>query len=85
MTWDEKIELAKLLNNCQYKDAVEFVSNKEIDPQAMDIFVTGFDLTKIELLKPIGSIIIQYEPDKLDWRSGLMLETIKEALKQEGV
>lgn len=81
MTWDEKIRLCGLLNNDQYEEAVEYIQDKEIDPQAMDMFVTGFDISEYELLRPIETIILAYDPKSLDWRSGFRLETMKEALK----
>lgn len=81
MTWDEKIEMVKLLNNDQYKETVEYVQDKVIDPQAMDMFVTGFDISECELLRPIETIIMTYDLNSLDWRSGLRLETMKEYLK----
>ena len=83
MTWDEKVEMVGLLNNGQYADAVEYVRDKEIDPQAMDMFVTGFDITEYELLRPIENIITSYDSNSLDWRSGVRLETMKEILKNK--
>ena len=82
MTWDEKIEMVGLLNNGQYAGAVEYVRDKEIDPQAMDMFVTGFDITEYELLRPIENIITAYDSNSLDYRSGIRLETMKLFLKK---
>ena len=53
MTWDEKVEMVKFLNDGNYENAVSYISEKEVDNQAMDMFVTGFDLTKMDLLNPI--------------------------------
>ena len=83
MIWDEKVKMVGLLNNGQYADAVEYVRDKEIDPQAMDMFVTGFDITEYELLRPIEDIITSYDSNSLDWRSGVRLETMKEILKNK--
>lgn len=83
MTWDEKVEMVGLLNNGQYKEAVEYIRNKEIDPQAMDMFVTGFDITEYELLRPIEDVITSYDSNSLDWRSGVRLETMKQFLKKK--
>ena len=83
MTWDEKVEMVGLLNNGQYEEAVEYIRGKEIDPQAMDMFVTGFDITEYELLRPIEDIITSYDSNSLDWRSGVRLETMKEVLKRK--
>ena len=83
MTWDEKVELVGLLNSGQYEEAVEHIQGKEIDPQAMDMFVTGFDITEYELLRPIENIITAYDSNSLDWRSGVRLETMKQFLKKK--
>ena len=80
MEWNEKKELCTLLNNGEYADAVEFIRNKEIDPQAMDMFITGFDLTMYQILKPIKDIILSYDGSKLDWRSKFRLELLKEKM-----
>lgn len=83
MTWDEKIEMVKFLNNGEYEQAVSYISGKEVDNQAMDMFVTGFDLTKMELLKPLKDFIINFDSGLLDFRSGLRLETMKEYFKEQ--
>lgn len=80
MEWNDKIELCTLLNNGNYAESVEFISNKDIDPQAMDMFITGFDLTKYQMLQPIKDIILSYDSRKLDWRSSYRLELLKEKL-----
>ena len=81
MEWNDKVSLAKLLNNGKYAEAVDFLKGKDIDAQAMDIFITGFDLTKVELLQPIKDVILSYDSQLLDWRSAVRLETAKELLK----
>lgn len=81
MEWNDKVELAKLLNNDKYAEAVDFIKGKDIDAQAMDMFITGFDLTKIELLQPIKDVILSYDSQLLDWSSAVRLETAKELLK----
>lgn len=80
MEWNEKIELCTLLNNGNYTEAVEFIRNKDIDPQAMDMFITGFNLTKFQMQRPIKDIILSYDSSKLDWRSSFRLELLKEKL-----
>lgn len=47
---------------------------------ARDLFITGFDLTKFQMLQPIKDIILSYDSSKLDWRSSLRLELLKEEL-----
>ena len=80
MEWNDKIELCTLLNNGNYAETVEFIRNKDIDPQAMDMFITGFNLTKFQMLLPIKDIILSYDSSKLDWRSSFRLELLKEEL-----
>lgn len=83
MTWDEKVEMVKFLNDGNYEEAVSYISEKEVDNQAMDMFVTGFDLTKMELLNPIKDFVMNFDSGLLDFRSGLRLETMKEYLKSQ--
>lgn len=78
MTWDEKIKMVELLNDGSYEDAVAYISGKEVDNQAMDMFVTGFSLTQMKLLHPIKDLIVSFDSSKLDWRSSIRLETMKE-------
>lgn len=80
MEWNDKIQMAKLLNNGKYAEAVEFIKDKEIDTQAMDMFITGFDLTQCALLEPIRNFILSYDSGGLSWRSSLRLEFAKEEL-----
>lgn len=80
MEWNDKIELCTLLNNGNYAESAEFIRNKDIDPQAMDMFITGFDLTKFQMLQPIKDIILSYDSSKLDLRSSFRLEFLKLAL-----
>lgn len=80
MEWNDKIELCTLLNNENYAEAVEFIRNKDIDPQAMDMFITGFELTNFQMLQPIKDIILSYDSSKLDWRTSFRLELLKEEL-----
>ena len=81
MVWDDKVELAKLLNNDKYAEAVDFIKGKDIDAQAMDMFITGFDIAKIELLQPIKDVILSYDSQLLDLRSAVRLGAAKEFLK----
>ena len=80
MEWNDKIEMAQLLNNGNYAEAVEFIKDKEMDAQAMDMFITGFDLSQWKLLEPIRSLILSYDSGMLDWSSTLRLELAKEKL-----
>ena len=85
MTWDEKVEMVKFLNDGNYENAVSYISEKEVDNQAMDMFVTGFDLTKMDLLNPIKDFVMNFDSGLLDFRSGLRLETMKKYLKSQSL
>lgn len=85
MTWDEKIEMVKFLNNGEYEQAVLYISKKEVDSQAMDMFVTGFDLTKMNLLNPIKQLIMNFDSGLLHFRSGLRLEIMKQHFEENGI
>lgn len=54
MSWEDKCKMVSLLNEGKYKEAVDLFSNEQDwDDQAVDMFVTGFDLTQRELIRPI--------------------------------
>ena len=85
MNWNDKVELAKALNQERYADAVNIIKEHEedIDNTDMDMFATGFLLTECELLKPIEHIIRKYENESVgdfrsDMRIGMMLEKLNE-------
>lgn len=81
MEWNDKVELVKLLNNGKYAEAVDLIKGKDIDAQAMDMLVIGFDLTKIELLQPIKDVILSYDNQLLTLMSAIRLEAAKGLLK----
>lgn len=83
MTWDEKVIMVRLLNDDDYKAAVDYLSTKDVDNQAMDMFVTGFSLTEMELLNPVKDLIMNFDSNNLDLRSGIRLETMKEYFKEK--
>ena len=54
MSWEDKCKMVSLLNEGNYKEAVNlFAKEQDWDDQAVDMFVTGFDLTQCELIRPI--------------------------------
>ena len=86
MDWNNKTELAKLLNNHKYEEAISMFSKEdEWDSQTIEIFVTGFDITKCDLLEPIKDRFLKLEDEKivdsLSFRSSIRLLTIIEILK----
>ena len=83
MTWNEKVIMVGLLNDDDYKAAVDYLSTKDVDNQAMDMFVTGFSLTEMELLNPIKDLIMNFDSNNLDLRSGIRLKTMKEYFKDK--
>lgn len=83
MTWNEKAIMVRLLNDGYYKAAVDYLSTKDVDNQAMDMFVTGFSLTEMELLNPVKDLIMDFDSNNLDLRSGIRLETMKEYFKDD--
>lgn len=83
MTWDEKVIMVRLLNDDDYKAAVDYLSTKDVDNQAMDMFVTGFSLTEMELLNPVKDLIMNFDSNNLGLRSGIRLETMKEYFKDK--
>ena len=52
MTWDDKVELAKALNNADYDKVVIILQrNQDIDNQAADMFITGISMREEEVSK----------------------------------
>ena len=78
MEWDKKVEMCQALNNGEYARAVEMLRvEPKIDAQAMDMFITGFDLCQMPLLKPIKYILSNYDESNLDLRTIIRLGFIK--------
>ena len=78
MEWNKKRKMAALLNKGQYKEAVDLMKDEQDwDGQAVDMFITGFDLSQSHLCGEIKDRLIEYDSGKLDWRSALRLETLK--------
>lgn len=85
MTWEDKVKMVKHLNKGEYDEAVKFFDEHkdDIDNQALDMFVTGFDLRECEKLKPIKDLILRYDNIESDSiRSSVRLEYMIEYLKQ---
>lgn len=77
MKWEDKIEMVRLLNNGQYKEAVDFFSKEQDwDEQAVEMFVNGFDLTQCELLEPIKERICSVKV--VDFRTAVRLAVIQD-------
>lgn len=81
MTWEDKVQLCNLSNNGKEQEMIEHFKQHidEIDPQAMDMFITAvtIDDNITEKLSDIRDFVIQYDTSKLDLRTGLRLECIK--------
>lgn len=81
MTWEDKVQLCNLSNNGKEQEMIEHFKQHidDIDPQAMDMFITAvtIDDNITEKLSGIKGFIMQYDSNKLDFRTGLRLECIK--------
>ena len=82
MDWERKVEMVELLNNGKYEEAVALFGNeREWDDQAVDMFVTGFDLTQCHLLRPIKERINAVTTS--NYRIALRLAAIEVNLGEE--
>lgn len=81
MTWEDKVQLCNLSNNGKEQEMIEHFKQHidDIDPQAMDMFITAvtIDDNITKKLSDIKDFIMQYDSNKLDFRTGLRLECIK--------
>lgn len=78
MEWNKKRKMAALLNKGQYKEVVDLMKDEQDwDGQAVDMFITGFDISQSHLCGEIKDRLLEYDSGKLDWRSALRLETLK--------
>jgi len=84
MTWDDKVEMCQHLNSSEYTEATNlFLKNIDIlDDQAVDMFVSGIELTKECLSKDIGSHKIIAEKIK-NRKTDSMRTAIRMALYEE--
>ena len=81
MTWENKTEMIRLLNNEKYEEAVDFFRKEnDWDDQAVEMFVLGFNLTKSELLNPIKERIVNVTSP--DFRTAFRLAIIQEELEK---
>ena len=78
MKWDKKVKMATLLNKEQYKEAIEMMKEEEDwDSQAVDMFITGFDLSLSHLCGEIKDRLLEYNSAGMDLTSRLRLEMLK--------
>lgn len=82
MTWEDKVQLCSLSNNGQEQEMIEYFKQHidNIDPQAMDMFITAVNIDDniTNKLSDIKDFILQYDSSNFDFRTGLRLECIKE-------
>lgn len=87
MTWEDKVQLCSLSNNGKEQEMIEHFKQHidDIDPQAMDMFITAVNIDDniANKLSDIKDFVMQYESSKLDFRTGLRLEYIKRLLKEK--
>lgn len=78
MEWNKKRKMAALLNKGQYKEAVDLMKDEQDwDGQAVDMFITGFDLSWFHLCGDIKDRLLKYNSDRMDWKAALKLEMLK--------
>ena len=78
MEWNKKQKMAALLNKGQYREVVDLMKDEQDwDGQAVDMFITGFDISQSHLCGEIKDRLLEYDSGKLDLRSGLRLEMLK--------
>lgn len=66
MTWSEKVELVKCLNQSRYEEAVRIViSHKDdIDYSDIEMFILGFNLSHFKLLIPLKDLIEKFSEEQ---------------------
>ena len=78
MKWDKKVKMATLLNKGQYKEVVDLMKDEQDwDSQAVDMFITGFDLSWFYLCGEIKDRLLEYNSVGMDLTSRLRLEMLK--------
>ena len=78
MKWDKKVKMATLLNKGQYKEVVDLMKDEQDwDSQAVDMFITGFDLSWFHLCGEIKDRLLEYNSVGMDLTSRLRLEMLK--------
>lgn len=82
MTWEDKVKLCNLSNKGKEQEMIEHFKQHidDIDPQAMDMFITAvtIDDNITEKLSDIKDFILQYDSNKFGWRTRFRLQVIKE-------
>lgn len=82
MDWNTKIKMVEALNKGNYEQAVSiFSQDKDWDSQAIDMFITGFNLSEHRLLEPLKERILNTDSEYLSSGAALRWETIREAFK----
>jgi hypothetical protein len=84
MTWEDKVEMARLFNNGLYEEAIGlFRKQEDWDMQACDMFVTGMDLSKCELCLPLVGRIQEVQANRLpDFRSQMRWSILQMELEK---
>lgn len=79
MTWEDKIEMVRLFNNGQLEEAISFFGSQEDwDLQAIDMFVTAVDLSKVELCLPLDKRLQKIDASSLpSFRSQLRMAMLQ--------
>lgn len=82
MEWNDKRQMAELLNNGQYQEAVDMLQNDmNWDDLTMEIFICGFDLSQWQLCCAIKDRLCSFNA-VLHWREAVRLEILIDLLKK---
>ena len=80
MNRNDKMDMARLLYFDMHKEAVDFIKDKPMDLMAMELFIMGFDIERLDLLSPVKSLILNFDGSLLTMRSRTRLEVLKKGL-----
>lgn len=66
MEWNDKVFLVGLLNHRKYDEAVNFLKEhkENIDAQAIDMFIDGFDITEAAKLESVIDMFSSYKDNE---------------------
>ena len=77
MTWEDKTEMIRLLNNRELDKAVEmFTKETDWDDQALTMFIFGFPLTEYKVLEPIKDRLLSAKTN--DFRTAMRLAYLED-------
>jgi hypothetical protein len=84
MEWEDKICICKLVNAERYKELENYIEDKELDVQALDMILNGVEIIDENFIahKQLFKMIIdkssKINEENLSFRAAVRLEFIKE-------